>query len=54
MMEETSKIKKEYERSFTTDPFGEETIMMGETLKIEMTDGMSLKITDMTKNSKKA
>lgn len=27
MTEETSKIKKEYEKSFTTDPFSEETIM---------------------------
>jgi len=32
MTEETSKIKKEYEKFFATDPFSEETIMIGETL----------------------
>jgi len=32
MTEENNKIKKEYEKSFSTDPFSEETIVIGETL----------------------
>lgn len=60
MTEETSKIKIEYEKSFTTDPFSEETIMMGEKLmKLLFNDRNDrwhelIDNTDMTKNSKKA
>jgi len=60
MTEETSKIKKEYEKSFATDPFSEETIMIGETLKKLLCKDRNdrwhelIDNTDMTKNSKKA
>jgi len=60
MTEETIKINKEYEKSFTTDPFSEETIMKGETLIIFLCKDRNdrwhelIDNSDMTKNSKKA
>jgi hypothetical protein len=60
MTEETCKIKKKYEKSFTIDPFGEETITLGETLMNHLCKARNdrwhelIEKTDMTKNSKKA
>jgi len=60
MTEETCKINKKYEKSFTIDPFSEETITVGETLTNHLCKNRNdrwhelIENTDMTKNSKKA
>jgi hypothetical protein len=60
MTEETCEINKKYGTSFTTDPFREETVMLGETLINHLCKDRNdrwhelIENTDMTKNSKKA
>lgn len=59
MTEETSKIKKKYENSFTSGPFSEETIIVGETLTKSLRKDINdrwhelIDNTDMTKIAKK-
>lgn len=60
MTKETCEINKKYGKSFTADPFSEETITLGETLINHLCKDRNdrwhelIENTDMTKNSKKA
>jgi len=60
MTEETCEINKKYGKSFTVDPFSEETVTLGETLINHLCKYRNyrwhelIEDTDMTKNSKKA
>jgi len=60
MTEETCEINKKYGKSFTVDPFSEETVTLGETLINHLCKDRNyrwhelIENTDMTKNSKKA